>query len=71
MNGARVLWASEGRSADSRARAEAQGLEDAGSIDELVAQASVPPAGCYTHLSAAFPRIRHGQYQLICLSRKR
>eukprot|EP01047_Picozoa_sp_COSAG01_P072455 COSAG01_NODE_11526_length_1914_cov_1.950413_2_plen_188_part_00 len=54
MNGARVLWASEGRSADSRARAEAQGLEDAGSIDELVAQASVPPAGCYTHLSTAF-----------------
>ena len=33
--GLRVLWASEGRSAETRERAEAAGLEDAGSAAEL------------------------------------
>lgn len=33
--GHRVLWASEGRSASTRKRAEGAGLEDAGSIDRL------------------------------------
>jgi 3-hydroxyisobutyrate dehydrogenase-like beta-hydroxyacid dehydrogenase len=35
--GARVRWASEGRSAETRSRAEAAGLEDAGSTAELAA----------------------------------
>jgi 3-hydroxyisobutyrate dehydrogenase-like beta-hydroxyacid dehydrogenase len=39
--GARVLWAPEGRSADTRKRAEAIGLEDAGSIEELARRAEV------------------------------
>ena len=33
--GLRILWASEGRSAETRERAEAAGLEDAGSAAEL------------------------------------
>jgi 3-hydroxyisobutyrate dehydrogenase-like beta-hydroxyacid dehydrogenase len=33
--GIRVLWASEGRSEETRARAEAAGLEDAGSVGAL------------------------------------
>jgi 3-hydroxyisobutyrate dehydrogenase-like beta-hydroxyacid dehydrogenase len=37
--GARVLWVSAGRGAESRARAAALGLEDAGSIEALVREA--------------------------------
>jgi 3-hydroxyisobutyrate dehydrogenase-like beta-hydroxyacid dehydrogenase len=33
--GTRVVWASEGRSAETRARAEAAGLEDVGSVAEV------------------------------------
>ena len=49
LNGARVLWASEGRSAESAARAAAQELEDAGTLESLVERSSViisvcPPA---------------------------
>src|SRR5215831_2123309 len=33
--GIRVLWASDGRSEETRARADAAGLEDAGSVDAL------------------------------------
>jgi 3-hydroxyisobutyrate dehydrogenase-like beta-hydroxyacid dehydrogenase len=33
--GHRVLWASEGRSAETRARAQSAGLEDAGTVAEL------------------------------------
>src|SRR5215813_9165973 len=47
--GARVLWASEGRGAATRKRAEADGLEDAGTLAHLVREAQVilsvcPPA---------------------------
>jgi 3-hydroxyisobutyrate dehydrogenase-like beta-hydroxyacid dehydrogenase len=35
--GLRVVWASEGRSEETRARAEAAGLEDAGSVDAVAA----------------------------------
>jgi 3-hydroxyisobutyrate dehydrogenase-like beta-hydroxyacid dehydrogenase len=46
---ARVLWSSEGRGAATRARAESDGLEDAGSVRALVAASQVilsvcPPA---------------------------
>lgn len=48
--GARVLWASEGRSAATRARAREVGLEDAGTLESLVRGSSVilsvvPPHG--------------------------
>ncbi len=43
--GARVLWASEGRSAGSRERAAAAGLEDAGTVAALVAASDVDPLG--------------------------
>ena len=47
--GARVLWASEGRGAATRKRAEADGLEDAGTLAKLAREAQVilsvcPPA---------------------------
>ena len=47
--GARVLWASEGRGAATRKRADADGLEDAGTLAALARQADVilsvcPPA---------------------------
>lgn len=47
--GARVLWASEGRGAATRKRAEADGLEDAGTLARLTREARVilsvcPPA---------------------------
>ncbi len=47
--GARVLWASAGRGAATRARAQTDGLEDAGTVARLVSQSDVilsvcPPA---------------------------
>jgi 3-hydroxyisobutyrate dehydrogenase-like beta-hydroxyacid dehydrogenase len=47
--GARVLWVSEGRGVATRKRAEADGLEDAGTLARLVAESQVilsvcPPA---------------------------
>ncbi len=47
--GARVLWASAGRGAATRARAQTDGLEDAGTVGRLVSQSDVilsvcPPA---------------------------
>ncbi len=47
--GARVLWTSAGRSAATRGRADADGLEDAGTLAKLVAQSDIvlcvcPPA---------------------------
>lgn len=49
LNGARVLWSSDSRSPDTRARAEAQELEDAGTLEQLVEKSSIiisvcPPA---------------------------
>src|SRR5688500_4215993 len=47
--GARVLWVSEGRGAATRKRAEADGLEDVGTLGRLTREAQVilsvcPPA---------------------------
>ena len=49
LNGARVLWASADRGSATRARAEAAGLEDAGTLARLVGESAVilsicPPA---------------------------
>jgi 3-hydroxyisobutyrate dehydrogenase-like beta-hydroxyacid dehydrogenase len=46
--GHRVVWASEGRSAETRARAEAAGLEDVGTVDE-VARSEVVFSICPPH----------------------
>ncbi len=45
-DGARVLWASEGRGPATRGRAEAAGLEDAGTLAELVRQSDVILSVC-------------------------
>ena len=42
----RVLWASEGRSAASRERAEADGLEDAGTLAALATEADIIVSVC-------------------------
>ncbi len=47
--GARVLWASAGRSAETARRAAAAGLEDAGSVDALVAGSDVILSICPPH----------------------
>ena len=44
--GARVLWTSEGRSASTRTRAAAEGLDDAGSLASLVAASDVILSVC-------------------------
>lgn len=44
--GARVLWASEGRGVATRKRAEADGLEDAGTLTALARQADVMLSVC-------------------------
>ncbi|OLC15199.1 MAG: hypothetical protein AUH29_08500 [Candidatus Rokubacteria bacterium 13_1_40CM_69_27] len=54
--GARVLWASEGRSAPSRARAAADGLEDAGALGALVARSAVILSVCPPHAAADVAR---------------
>jgi 3-hydroxyisobutyrate dehydrogenase-like beta-hydroxyacid dehydrogenase len=46
---ARVLWASEGRSADTRARAVSAGLEDAGSLEALAGAADLVISVCPPH----------------------
>jgi 3-hydroxyisobutyrate dehydrogenase-like beta-hydroxyacid dehydrogenase len=47
--GHRVVWASPGRSAASRARADEAGLEDAGSVAELVGQSEAILSVCPPH----------------------
>jgi 3-hydroxyisobutyrate dehydrogenase-like beta-hydroxyacid dehydrogenase len=47
--GARVLWASEGRGSTSRERAGAAGLEDAGTLAELVGRSDVIFSVCPPH----------------------
>jgi 3-hydroxyisobutyrate dehydrogenase-like beta-hydroxyacid dehydrogenase len=47
--GHRVAWASEGRSAETRERAEEAGLEDAGSVEELVRRSDVILSVCPPH----------------------
>ena len=53
--GSRVLWASEGRSEETTARAEAAGLEDVGSVD-AVAQSDVVFSICPPHAALGVAR---------------
>jgi len=48
-NGHRVLWASEGRGDDTRRRAAAAGLEDAGTLAKVVAASDVVLSVCPPH----------------------
>jgi 3-hydroxyisobutyrate dehydrogenase-like beta-hydroxyacid dehydrogenase len=48
-SGKTVLWASEGRSETTRARAEAAGLEDAGTVDALARASEVILSICPPH----------------------
>lgn len=48
-SGHRVLWASQGRGADTTKRATAAGLEDAGSVAKLVGASDVVLAVCPPH----------------------
>ena len=54
--GARVLWASEGRSAGSRERAAAAGLEDAGTVGALVVASDVILSVCPPHAALDLAR---------------
>src|SRR3954449_1066746 len=45
-NGCRVAWASAGRSAETRRRAEEAGLEDAGRVEELARRSEVILSVC-------------------------
>ncbi|PYM34948.1 MAG: phosphogluconate dehydrogenase, partial [Candidatus Rokuibacteriota bacterium] len=45
-DGARVLWAGEGRGAATRARAAAVGLEDVGTLDELARRSELIVSVC-------------------------
>jgi 3-hydroxyisobutyrate dehydrogenase-like beta-hydroxyacid dehydrogenase len=47
--GDRVVWASEGRTAETRERAEEAGLEDAGSVEELVRRSDLILSVCPPH----------------------
>jgi 3-hydroxyisobutyrate dehydrogenase-like beta-hydroxyacid dehydrogenase len=55
-NGLRVLWASEGRSAPTRERAAAAGVEDAKSIGLLIAASQVIVSVCPPHAAADLAR---------------
>lgn len=54
--GARVVWASDGRSADSRGRAVAAGLEDLGRVDAVVAASDVILSVCPPHAALDLAR---------------
>ena len=54
--GSRVRWASAGRSAGTRQRAAAAGLEDAGSLDALVAGSDVIISVCPPHAALDLAR---------------
>ena len=54
--GRTVLWASEGRSAESAARARQAGLEDAGSVAELAARSELVLSICPPHGALATAR---------------
>lgn len=54
--GTRVLWVSEGRSAESRGRAEGAGLEDAGTLSVLVGESSVILSVCPPHAALEVAR---------------
>ena len=54
--GSRVLWASQGRSAGSRERAAAAGLEDAGRLASVVAGSGVVVSVCPPHAALDLAR---------------
>jgi 3-hydroxyisobutyrate dehydrogenase-like beta-hydroxyacid dehydrogenase len=54
--GARVVWASEGRGAGTRARATAAGLDDVGGLDALVAESDVILSICPPHAALELAR---------------
>jgi 3-hydroxyisobutyrate dehydrogenase-like beta-hydroxyacid dehydrogenase len=54
--GQRVLWASEGRSADTRTRAAAAGLEDAGSVAKVLTASEVILSICPPHAALDLAR---------------
>jgi 3-hydroxyisobutyrate dehydrogenase-like beta-hydroxyacid dehydrogenase len=54
--GARVLWASEGRGAQTRARAEADGLEDAGTLTAVTRASEVVVSVCPPHAALDLAR---------------
>jgi 3-hydroxyisobutyrate dehydrogenase-like beta-hydroxyacid dehydrogenase len=56
LGGARVLWASAGRAAATRARAEAAGLEDAGTLARLVAESGTVVSVCPPHAALEVAR---------------
>src|SRR5437660_9531219 len=65
--GARVLWASEGRSESTGKRAKSAGLEDAGSIAKLVEQSDTilsvcPPESAVDVARAVAARTFNGLY---------
>jgi 3-hydroxyisobutyrate dehydrogenase-like beta-hydroxyacid dehydrogenase len=60
-NGHRVLWVSEGRGADTRRRATAAGLEDAGTLRALVAASEVVLSVCPPHAAREVARQVAGQ----------
>jgi 3-hydroxyisobutyrate dehydrogenase-like beta-hydroxyacid dehydrogenase len=55
-NGSRVLWVSEGRGAETRQRADAAGLEDAGTLRALVAASDVVLSVCPPHAAVDVAR---------------
>ena len=55
--GSRVLWASEGRSAGTRDRAGAAGLEDAGRLAAVVAGSDVVVSVCPPHAALDLARV--------------
>jgi 3-hydroxyisobutyrate dehydrogenase-like beta-hydroxyacid dehydrogenase len=60
QNGYPVLWASEGRSPATRARARAAGLTDAGTIGAVAAQAGIILSVCPPHAAADVAWAVHG-----------
>lgn len=58
--GNRVLWASEGRSDDSRRRAEKAGLKDAGTVAELARSSEVIFSVCPPHAALEVARSAAG-----------
>jgi 3-hydroxyisobutyrate dehydrogenase-like beta-hydroxyacid dehydrogenase len=54
--GHRVLWAAAGRSAETRARAAAAGLEDAGTVAEVLAASDVVLSICPPHAALDLAR---------------
>jgi 3-hydroxyisobutyrate dehydrogenase-like beta-hydroxyacid dehydrogenase len=55
-NGCRVIWASDGRSAETRSRAEEAGLDDAGSVAEVARRSDVILSVCPPHAAAEVAR---------------